>query len=164
MTCLLRDVVVVVSRSCPTLHDPMDCSTLGFLVHHHLLEFSQVHVYWIADTIQSSSSSVALFSFCLQSFPVSVSFPVSKLFTSGGQNIGASASASVLPKSIRGWFPLTPTGLIFLLSKGLSRVFSNTTVQKHQFFDALPSLLSNSHICTWLLKGDLCQQSDVFAF
>ena len=163
MTCLLRDVIVV-SKSCPTLHDPMDCSTLGFPVHHHLLEFSQVHVYWISDTIQPISSSVALFSFCLQSFPVSGSFPVSKLFTSGGQNIGASASASVLPKSIQGWFPLRPTGLISLQSKGLSRVSSNTTVQKHQFFDALPSLLSNSHICTWLLKVDLCQQSDVFAF
>ena len=82
-----------------------------------------------------TSSSVAPFSPCLQSFPTSVSFPMSQLFTSGGQSIGASASASVLPMSIQGCFPLGLTGLISLQSKGLSRVFSNTTVQKHRFFD-----------------------------
>ena len=80
------------------------------------------------------SSSVALFSSCLQSFPASGSFPVSRLFTSSGQSIGASASASVLPMNIQSRFPLGLTGLISLLSKGLSRVFSSTTVQKHQFF------------------------------
>ena len=79
------------------------------------------------------------FSFCLQSFPASGSFPVSQLFTSGGQGIGASPSASVLPMNIQGWFPLGLTGLISLLSKGLSRAFSSTTVQKHQFFGAQPS-------------------------
>ena len=89
---------------------------------------------------------------CLQSFPTSGSFPMSQLFTSGGQSIGASASASVLPVSIQGWFPLGWTGLISLLSKGLSRVFSSTTIWKHQFFDIQPSLWSNSHICTWLLE------------
>ena len=95
------------------------------------------------------SSSVIPFSSCLQSFPASGSFPMSQLFTSGGQSIGVSASASVLPVNIEDWFPLGWTGWISLLSKGLSRVFSNTTVQKRQFFGAQPSLWSISHICTW---------------
>ena len=92
--------------------------------------------------------------FWLQSFPASGSFPMSRLSASGGQSIGASASASVLLMSIQGWFPLGWTGLICLLSSELSRVFSvrNTTVQKHQFFGAQPSLWSNSHIHTWLLE------------
>ena len=98
------------------------------------------------------SSSVALFSFCLQSFPASWTFPMSQLFASGGQSIGASASASVLSVSIQCWFPLRFSDLISLQSKGLSRVFSSTTVQKHQFFDSLPSFWSNSHIHTWLLE------------
>ena len=83
---------------------------------------------------------------CLQSCPASGSFPVSQIFASGGQNIGASASASVLPMNIQDWFPLGLTDLISLLSMGLSRVFSNTTVCKYQFFHAQPSLWSNSHI------------------
>ena len=98
-------------------------------------------------------------------------FSNSLLFTSGGQSIGASASASVLPKNLQDWFPLGCTGWISLQSKGLSTVFSNTTVQKDQFFYAQPSLWSNSHIHTWLLEKpllwlytDLCQQSDVSAF
>ena len=90
------------------------------------------------------SSSVIPFSSCLQSFPASGSFPVSQLFASGGQSIGASASASVLPMNIQDWFPLEWTCWISLLSQGLSRVFSNTTVQKHQFFSAHLSLWSNS--------------------
>ena len=94
------------------------------------------------------SSSAALFSFCLQSFPASGSFPVSQFFASGGQSIGV--SASVLPMNIQGWFPLGLTGLIFLQSKRLSRVFSSTTIRKHQFFSTQPSLWSNSHIRTWL--------------
>ena len=89
---------------------------------------------------------------CLQSFPVSGSFPVSWLFASGGQSIGTSASASILPRNIQSWFPLGWTGWISLQSKGLSRVFSSTTVQKHKFFSAQPSLWSNSHIHTWLLE------------
>ena len=97
------------------------------------------------------SSSVTLFSLCPQSFPASGSFPMSQLFPSGGQSIGASASASVLSMCIQCWFPLILTDLI-LLSKGLSRVFSKTTVQKHQFFSTLPSLWSSSHNCTWLLE------------
>ena len=104
---------------------------------------------WCHPTI---SSSVVPFSSCLQSFPASVSFPVSRLFTSGGQSIGASAPASVLPTNIQDWFPLRLTGVISLQSKELSRVFSNTTVQKHQFFSTQPSLWSNSHMQTWLLE------------
>ena len=111
------------------------------------------------------SSSAALFSFCLQSFPPSESFPMSRLFISGGQSIGASASATVLAMNIQDWFPLGLTCLIFLLSKGLSRVLSSTTDWNHQFFTAKPSLWSNSHIHTWLLEKsdytDLCQQSNV---
>ena len=97
----------------------------------------------------SISSSVIPFSSYLQSFPASGSFPVSQFFTSGGQSVGA--SASVLLMSIQCWFPLELTDLISLLSRELSRVFSNTTVQNHQFFGTLPSLWSNSHIHTWLL-------------
>ena len=95
-------------------------------------------------------SSAALFTFCLQSFPDYGSFPMSWLFPSGGQRIRA--SASVLPMNTQNWFPLGLTGWISLQSKGLSRVFSNTTVQKHQFFSAQPSLWFNSHIHTWLLE------------
>ena len=79
-------------------------------------------------------------------------FQISQLFTSGGQSIGVSASASILPMNIQSWFPLGLTGLISLLTKRLSRVFSNTTVQKHQFFGVQPSLWFNSQICTWLLE------------
>ena len=100
---------------------------------------------------QNISSSVIPFSSCLQIFPASGSFPMSRLFASGGQIIGASASASVLPMNIQDWFPLGLTGLISLLSK-LSRVFSNTTLWKHQFFSAQLSLWSNSCIHTWLLE------------
>ena len=92
------------------------------------------------------------FSFRLQSFPASESFPMRQLFASGGQSIGASASASVLLATFEGWFPLGLTGLISLQSKGLSRVFPNTTVQKHQFFGVQPSLWSNSPIRKWLLE------------
>ena len=100
------------------------------------------------------SSSVIPFS-CLQSFPASRSFQVSQFFTSGGQRIGASASASVIPMNIKDWFPLGWTGWISLQSKGLSRVFCNTTGQKHQFFSAQLSLKSNSHIHTQLLEKPL---------
>ena len=104
---------------------------------------------WCHPTV---SSFVSPFSLCPQSFPVSGSFPMSWLFTSGGQSIGASALASVLPMNIQGWFPLVLTGLISLMSKGLSRVFSSTTVWKHQLFGIQPSLWSSSHIHTWLLE------------
>ena len=104
---------------------------------------------WWHPTI---SSSVVPFSFHLQTFPSSESFLMSQLLVSGSQSIGASASAPVLPMNIQGWFPLRLTGLISLQSKGLSRIFSNTTVRKHQFFGAQSSLWSNSHIHTWLLE------------
>ena len=97
------------------------------------------------------SSSVVPFSSSLQSFPVSRSFQMSQLFSSSGQSIGVSASTSVLPMNIQ-WFPLVWTSCISLQSKGLSRVFSDTTIQKHQFFGAQLSLWSNSHIHTWLLE------------
>ena len=97
-------------------------------------------------------SSVTPFSSCPQSFPASGYSPMSGLFTTVGQNTGALASASVLPVNIQGWFPLGLTGLISLLSKGLSRLFTSTTVWRHQFFGALPFLLSSSHICIWLLE------------
>ena len=95
-------------------------------------------------------SSVTLFSFCLPCFPASGYFPASWLFASGSQNIGASTSAWVLPMNIQGWFPLGLTCFIPLWSKGCSRVFSSTTIWRHQFFSVQPSLWSNSHICTWL--------------
>ena len=111
-------------------------------------ELAQTHVHWVSDAIQPSHPLLALpVSACLQSFPASGSFPMSPLFASGGQSIGA--SASVLPMNIQGWFPLGLTGLISLQSKGLSRVFSNTTVKKYQFFGIQPSLwsyLRSSHI------------------
>ena len=95
------------------------------------------------------SSSVIPFSSCPQSIPASGSFPMSQFFAWGGQSIGVSASTSVLPKNTGDWSPLEWTGWISLQSKGLSRVFSNTTVQKHQFFSAQPSSQSNFHIHTW---------------
>ena len=105
--------------------------------------------WWCHPTI---SFSVVPFSSRLQSFPASGSFPMSQLFASGGQSIWASALASVLPMNIQGRFPLGLTDLISLDSKGLSRVFSNTTIQKHQFFGSQSSLWFNSHIHTWLLE------------
>ena len=104
--------------------------------------------WWYHPTI---SSSVVPFSSCPQSFPASGSFPVSQLFAWGGQSTGVSALASVLPMNTQDWSPLGWTGWISWQSKGLSRVFSNTTVQKHQFFSAQLSSQSNSHIHTWPL-------------
>ena len=98
------------------------------------------------------SSSVVLFSSCPQSLPASESFPMSQLFAWGGQRTGVSALASVLPKNTQGWSLLEWSGWISLQSKGLSRVFSNTTVQKHQFFSTQLSSQSNSHIHTWPLE------------
>ena len=97
-----------VTKSCLTLCDPMDCSTLGFPVLHHLPEFAQTHVHWVSDAIQPSHP--VLFS-CLQSFPASEFFPMSWLFASGGQSIETSVSASVVPVNIQDWFPLGWTGV-----------------------------------------------------
>ena len=103
--------------------------------------------WWCHPTI---SSSVVPFSSSLETFPASGSFPMSQFFASGGQSIGVSASASVVPMDVQDWFPLGWTGWISLQSKGLSRVFSNTTIQKHQFFGAQLSVWSSFHIHTWL--------------
>ena len=105
--------------------------------------------WWCHPT---NSSSVVLFSSCLQSFPASGSFQMSQFFALRGQSIRVSASASVLPMNIQDWFPLGLTSLISLQMKGLSRIFSNTTVQKHQFFSTQLSLWSNSRIHMWLLE------------
>ena len=138
---------------------PSHASTLIPWIQHTKLSYPSLSprvcsnscplIQWCSLTI---SSSVTPFSFCLQSLPAPRSFPVSWLFPLSSQSIGVSALASVLPMIIQGWFHLGLTGLIFLLSKGLSRVFSNTTVWKHQLFGTQPSLWSNSHIHTWLLE------------
>ena len=137
-----------VTQSCPTLCDPMNCSTPGLPIHHQLLEFTQIHVHRVSDAIQPSHPLVP-FSSCSQSLPASESFPMSQLFAWGGQSTGVSALATFLWKNTKDWTPLGWTGWISLQSKGLSRVFSNTTVQKHQFFGAQPSSKYNSNIHTW---------------
>ena len=134
-----------VAQLCPTLGDPMNHSTPGLHVHHQFPDFTQTHVHRVGDAIQLSYPVIP-FSSCPQSLPASGSFPMSQLFPWGGQSIGVSASASFLPKNTQGWSPIGWTGWISLQSKGLSRVFSNTTVQKHQFFGTQLSSVSNSHI------------------
>ena len=141
-----------VAQWCLTLHDPMDCSTPGFPVLHYLPEFPQIHVHWIRDTVVQPSHSLSLPS-------------PSALSLSQQQNLFQRVCSSyqvanvlelqlqhVFLKNIQGWYPLGLTGLNSLLSKRLPRVFSSTTVQKHQFFGTQPSLWSNSHIHTWLLE------------
>ena len=125
-------------------HARLPCPSPTPRVYPNSCPFSQ----WCHPTI---SSSVIPFSSGLQSFPTSGSFQMTQFFTSGGQNIGISVSTSVLPMNTQDW-SLGWTGCISLQSKGLSRVFSNTTVQKHQFFGDQPSLWSNSHIHMWLLE------------
>ena len=105
--------------------------------------------WWCHPTIISLA---VLFSSCFQSFPASGSFPMSRFFASGGQNTGVSASTSIIPMNTQDWSPSGWTGWVSLQSKGFSRVFSNTTVQKHQFFGAQLSSQSNSHIHTWPLE------------
>ena len=124
----------------------MDCSRPGFPVLHYLLEFAQTHVPWVGDAIQLSHP-VTPFSSCPQSFPASRSFPVSWLFASGGQSIGASASASVLPMNIQDWFSLGLTCLLSLLSKGLSRVFSGTCLTLTNLENVM-RLISLSQLCS----------------
>ena len=137
-----------VAQLCPTLCNPINYSMPGLTVHHKLPEFTQTQVHWVSDAIQTSHP---LLSSCPQSLPASESFPMSQLFAWGGQSTGVSALAWFLPKKSQGW-SLEWTGWISLQSKGLSRVFSNTTVQKHQFFSAQLSSQSNSHIYTWPLE------------
>ena len=138
-----------VAQWCPTLFDPMNCSTPGLPVHHQLPEFTQTHIHWVDDAIQTSH-------LLLSSSPSAPNpsqhhslFPWVNSSTWGGQNTGVLASASFLPKKTQDWSPLEWTGWNSLQSKWLSKVFSNTTVQQHQFFSAQLSSQSNSHIHTW---------------
>ena len=129
-------------QSCPTFCDCMNHSTPSLLVYHQLPESTQNHVHWVSDTIQPSHPVIP-FSSHPQSFSASGSFQMGQLFASSGQSIGVSASISVLPINTQDWSPLGWTDWVSLQSKGLSRVFSNTTVQKHQFFSAQVSYSSN---------------------
>ena len=152
-TCCTSGIVQFssVAQSCPTLrpHEPQHarppCPSPTPRVHPNPCSLCQ----WCHPTI---SSSVIPLSSCPQSFPASGSFTMSQLFSSGGQSIGVSASTSVPPINTQDWSPLGWNGWISLQSKGLSRVFSNTTVQKHQFFGTQLSMYSNSHIYTWPLE------------
>ena len=130
---------------------------LSSAISRSLLKFMSIE-----SVMLSLSFSAILFSFCLQSFSAFESFPMNQLFVSGDQSIEASAAATVLPMNIQGWFLLGLTSLISLQSRGLSRVFSSTTVQKHQFFSVLPSLWSSSHICTWLLEKTIALTIQTF--
>ena len=132
--------------------DPVDCSMPGFPVHHHLPELVETHVHRDSDAIQPSHTLSSPSPTALNLSKHEVFFPLSQFFPSGGQSIGASASASVLPMNIQDWIPLELTVWITLKSKGLSRVFSNNIVQKHQFVVTQLSLWANSHIHTWLLE------------
>ena len=138
------------TQSCSTLCDPIDCGMPGLHVQYQLPEFTQTHVTWVGWCHPTISSSVIPFSPLPQSLPASGFFQMSKFSAAGGQNIGVSASASVLPMNIgiMDWFPL---GWISLQSKGLSRVFSITTVQKHHFFRTELSLWSSE-----------CRQFDIW--
>ena len=138
-----------IAKSCLTLCNPMLATTacqasLSFTVSQSFLKLLSTELLMPSNHLILCHS----FSSHPQSFPASGSFQMSWLFPSGGQSIGVSASASVLPVNIQGWFPLELTGLISLQSKGLSRVFYSTTIQKHQFFSIQPSLWSNPHTCT----------------
>ena len=140
-----------VAQLCPTLCDPMNCSTPGIPVHQQPLEFTQTRIHRVSDAIQPSHPPSS------PSPPAPNpsqhrSFPMSQLFAWGSQSTEVSPLASFLPKKSQGWSPSEWTGWISVQSKGFSRVFSNTTVQKHQFCGAQPSSQSNSHIHTWPLE------------
>ena len=159
-----QNVVCVCVCVCVILSVQLSCSVVSDSLQPHGLQHARLRCpsptpgacsdsrplsWWCHPII---SSSVITFSSCLQLFPALGSFPMSQFFASAGQSIGVSASASVLPMNIQDWFPLGWTGLISLQSKGFSRVFSSTTVQKHQFFGPQFFLESKSHIHTWLLE------------
>ena len=141
-----------VAQSCPTLCDPMNRSTPGFPVHHQVPEFTQTHVHWVSDAIQPSPPLSS-------PFPPAPIPPSIRVFSKESSLCMrwlkfwrfSFSIASVLPMNTQDWSLLGWTGWISLQSKGLSRVFSNTTVQKHQFFGTQPSSQSNSHIHTWPL-------------
>ena len=124
----------------------MNCSTPGLPVNHQLLEFNQTHVHWVGNAIQPSHPVVP-FSSCPQSLPASESFPVSQLFAWGGQSTGVSSLASFLAKNTQDWSPLEWTGWISLQSKGLSRVFSNTTVKWSEVSQSCPTLCDPIDCC-----------------
>ena len=134
-----------------SLWDPMDCSTPDFPVPYRLLEFAQVHIHCISDALQPSHPLLPSFSFFSQSFPASGSFPMSWLFVSGVSSIGVSASASVFPMNIQGWFPLRLTNLIALLFWELSRVFSAPQFKSINS-SVLSILYGTPHNCRWLLE------------
>ena len=123
-------------------------ASLSFTISWSLLKLMSLELMMPSNHLTLCCSLCS----CPQSLPASWSFPMNQLFPSAGQIIGASPLTSVFPINIKDWFPLGLTGLISLQSKELSRVFSSTAFQKHQFFSTQPSLLSNSHICTWLLE------------
>ena len=137
-----------VTQSCPTLCDPMNCSTAGLPVHHQLLEFTHTHIHRVGDAIQPSHPLSS------PSPPAPNPAQHQSLFQwlNSSHQIGVSALASVLPKNTQDRSPLEWTGWISLQYKGLARIFSNTTVQKHQFFSAQLSSQSNSHTHTWPLE------------
>ena len=141
-------VCCLVAKSCPTICKPMDCSTPGFPVLYYLPEFAQTHVHRVSDAINHLNLCRPLL--LLPSiFPSIRAFPMSQLFTSGSRSIRASASASFPSREYSGLIPFRIDWFELLeRSKGLSRVFSSTTVRKHQFFSTQPSLWSSSHICT----------------
>ena len=156
-------------RSCLTLCNSMDCSVLVFPALHRLLELAQTHVHWVGDAIQPSHPFSLPFSSCPESLPASRSFPVSRFFTSSGQSIGASAPASVLAMNIQGWFPLGWTGLISLLSKGLSRVFQHHNSKASLLWCSV-FFIVHSYIVHDYWKNhcfdnmNLCQQNDLSIF
>ena len=136
-----------VTQSCPTLCDPMNLSMPGLPITNSRSLPKLMSIKLVMPSNHLILCCPLLH--CPQSFPALGSFPMSQLFPSDGQSLGVSASTSVLPMNTQDWSPLGWTGWISLHSKGLSRVFSNTTVQKHQFFGAQLSSQSNSHIHTW---------------
>ena len=143
-----------VAQLCPTLCDPMNRSTPGLPLHHQLQEFTQIHVHRVGAAIQPSHPLSSPFPPAPNSSQHQSLFQwVNSSFAWDGQSTGVSALASLLPKNTQDWSPLEQTGWISLQSKGLSRVFSNTAVQKYQFFDAQLSSQSNSHIHTWPLPN-----------
>ena len=141
-----------VAQFCPTLCDPMSHSTPGLPVHHELMEVTQTHVHRVSDAIKPSHPLSSTSLPAPNPSQYQRASPMSQLFTWGCQSTGVSALASFHPKKSQGWSPSEWPGWISLQSKGLSRVFSNTTVQKHQFFSTQPSSQSNPHIHTWPLE------------
>ena len=158
------------AQSCLILHVPMDFSTPGFPGLHYLLEFAQTHVHWVADAIQLSHPPLLPFSSCLPSFPASGSFSMSQLFESSGQSIGTSASASVFPMNIQGWFPLGLTGLISLQSRDSQESPPAPQLESIVLWCSAFFMVQLLHLCMTTRKiialtiTDICWQSAVTAF